>query len=340
MASHSITCSPRKLGILFLLWATLILPASSEVLVKRPEAADGGPTIVSVSIFLIDLDGVDNAEQTFTANLSLDMRWSDPRLAHGQDGAIVRPIGEVWNPRLQITNQQRLVKTFAETVSILPDGEVSFQQRVWGNFSQPLDLRAFPFDSQHFRLDLVSASYGPDELTLVSDPDLPSGIAEVLSLPDWQIDGFGVGANSFQPNASVPPLAGFRFEVRASRRVGYYLLKVIFPLILIVAMSWIVFWIDPEESGTQISVSVTSMLTLIAYRFMAGGLLPTISYLTRLDTFILISTLLVFITLIAVIVTSALAKSGRLPLARRLDRIARIAFPTAFFATVGLVFIA
>ncbi|MEK6248366.1 MAG: hypothetical protein N2C12_09320, partial [Planctomycetales bacterium] len=111
MPSHAITLSRRKLGILFLLLASLIVPARSEVLFKRPASADGGPTVVAVSIFLIDLDGVDNADQTFTANLSLDMRWSDPRLAHGQDGSIVRPLGDVWNPRLQIANQQRLIKT-------------------------------------------------------------------------------------------------------------------------------------------------------------------------------------------------------------------------------------
>jgi hypothetical protein len=50
--------------------------------------------------------------------------------------------------------------------------------------------------------------------------------------------------------------------------------KVILPLILIVAMSWIVFWIDPEESGIQISVAITTMLTLIAYRFAVGADLP------------------------------------------------------------------
>ncbi len=54
----------------------------------------------------------------------------------------------------------------------------------------------------------------------------------------------------------------------ATRKPGYYVLKVIFPLILIVIMSWTVFWIAPSESGTQISVAVTSILTLIAYRFL------------------------------------------------------------------------
>ena len=52
--------------------------------------------------------------------------------------------------------------------------------------------------------------------------------------------------------------------------------RIILPLLLIVAMSWLVFWIDPELAGPQISIAVTSMLTLIAYRFMVGGMLPKI----------------------------------------------------------------
>ena len=58
------------------------------------------------------------------------------------------------------------------------------------------------------------------------------------------------------------------FEAR--RYPGYFISKVILPLIFIVAMSWVVFWIDPE-SGTRVSVSVTAMLTLIAYRFAVGS---------------------------------------------------------------------
>ena len=44
-----------------------------------------------------------------------------------------------------------------------------------------------------------------------------------------------------------------------TRKTGYYFLKILAPLILIVAMSWVVFWIDPTEAGTQISVAVTGI---------------------------------------------------------------------------------
>jgi hypothetical protein len=68
-------------------------------------------------------------------------------------------------------------------------------------------------------------------------------------------------------------------------------------------MSWTVFWIDPTNGGPQISVAVTSMLTLIAYRFAIGSEVPKLPYLTRLDGFILAGSLLVFLSLIEVMLT-------------------------------------
>jgi hypothetical protein len=127
-------------------------------------------------------------------------------------------------------------------------------------------------------------------------------------------------------------VAAFEFRFEAQRHVGYFVTKVILPLIFIVAMSWVVFWIDPVDAGSQVSVSVTAMLTLIAYRFAVGALLPKVSYLTRMDDFILASTVLVFLSLVEGVVTSRLAAGGRLAIARQMDRHARWVFPVAFLA--------
>jgi len=95
-------------------------------------------------------------------------------------------------------------------------------------------------------------------------------------------------------------------------------------------MSWIVFWIDPKESGSQISVAITAMLTLIAYRFAVGSDLPKVSYLPRLDYFILGSTILVFASLLEVVITSSYARTGRLERARAIDRWSSWLFPAIF----------
>ncbi len=76
--------------------------------------------------------------------------------------------------------------------------------------------------------------------------------------------------------------------------------------------------------------SVTSMLTLIAYRYMISGFLPSISYLTRLDKLVLGATILVFAALVEVIYASSLANREKLDRAMAIDRKCRIVFPTLF----------
>jgi hypothetical protein len=102
--------------------------------------------------------------------------------------------------------------------------------------------------------------------------------------------------------------------------------KLLLPLLLIILMSWSVFWIDPTNAGTQIAVATTAMLTLIAYRFAIDQNVPKVEYLTRMDYFVVGGSVLVFLALCQVILTAHLAKSDRLTQARRIDFWSRIGF--------------
>ena len=52
-------------------------------------------------------------------------------------------------------------------------------------------------------------------------------------------------------------------------------------------MSWAVFWINPRYLPAQVGVSTSAVLTLIAFQFSLGYLLPKVSYLTRADRFVM-----------------------------------------------------
>lgn len=83
-------------------------------------------------------------------------------------------------------------------------------------------------------------------------------------------------------------------EVKVVRQPDFYTWKIIVPLCLIVAMSWVPRWMDPKEIGTNLAISTTSFLTLVAYLFATTSLLPKVVYFTRIDGFILLSTFMVW----------------------------------------------
>ena len=283
---------------------------------------------VEVKMVLLDVDEIDNVKQTFTANLATAMRWQDHSLAHQGPGSISKPLTDIWYPSVQILNQQRLVATFPKVVEILPDGTVVYRQRYWGNFSQPLELKSFPFDTQKLKVIVANVGFGMQSVRLLPSSD--SGISEKFSMPDWTVTEWDFAAVDLPIEENDAPVKGMVFSLDVKRDTSYFKYKVIFPLVLIVMMSWMVFWIDPSLVATQISVSVTAMLTMIAYRFALAGLIPRLAFLTSLDFFVLVSTLAVFISMIEVLFTAHLATNDRLENARRVDRHARWVLPLIY----------
>ena len=306
----------------------------NEITATRPHPR-GQPTTVRVGIYVFDVTAVNDVEGTFTADVIVHLRWADPRLVRDVGESRTFDLTDVWHPRIQIANERRAFRKFTEQVDVTSDGGVTYRQRFSGTFVVSLDLRDFPVDEQVLPVRLVFPDYSEQELQLEIDSET-TGQSPRFDIPDWSIDD---GRLRVDPLAFTPGLsrASLLYELKARRHVWYYALKVMLPLVLIVCMSWAAFWIDPENAGAQIGVATSSMLTLIAYRFMLGNLLPKVAYMTRLDYFILGSTILVFITLIEVLITSALAKAKRESVAKKWDLWCRWLFPVTFLLLIGVL---
>ncbi len=330
--------------VLFAISSQVAWSAETPALIDRP-AAGAGPTQVSVGIWIVDITNIDSAQQNFTADLAVVFRWKDARLAHTGTGVAYYALEQIWTPRVGIANEtSSVVRKFPEAAEVEPDGTVLYRQRYVGAFTQPLRLRSFLFDRQAFHIQLVAIRYRPDEVMFVPDQNWinnglkhGAGIAPSITLPDWTIEKWKTKPVTY---ALAPGFeySGYAFEFTAARNVQHYILKVILPLILIVIMSWAGFWIDPVHSASQISVAVTSMLTLIAYRFAVDTQLPRLPYMTRLVVFFLISTLLVFFSLIEVLITTILDNNHRKKQAQTIDRYCRIIFPAVFLSASIVIF--
>ena len=141
--------------------------------------------------------------------------------------------------------------------------------------------------------------------------------------------------------ASVAVLASAAiFAVTAQRKVGYYLWKVLLPLLFIVALSWSVFWMGNDSFDGQMGVTITCVLALIAFNFVIGDELPKISYLTALDWMILLAYAFVFLSAIENLIAVQLARGGKTARAERLDRMCRWGFPVAYVTTTALLLVA
>jgi hypothetical protein len=116
-----------------------------------------------------------------------------------------------------------------------------------------------------------------------------------MGLTGWQVKTAAVALRVKELGVQGVVLPAVYIEVEVSRERWFYIWKIIFPLVLIVFMSSAVFWIPPSLNPSQIAIATASVLTLIAFYLTIASLLPRISYMTRIDVFVIGCTAIVFL---------------------------------------------
>ena len=300
----------------------------------RPGEPDA-PTRVAVGVYLLDIAQVDDVDQTLRVDLVLWASWHDGRLIsrHGRRYGL----GEIWHPRVQILNERSLDKQLPDELRVSPEGQVLYVQRLSGTVFSKMNLADFPFDEQRFEIRVFAGGYAREEVELTVEAGR-TGRSDGLSIADWAVGPLIADTAVLEYTPDGRDFLACVYSFDAKRSASFYVWKVILPLVIIVFLSWTVFWIDPSTGPPQLSLAATSILALIAYQFVLGGLVPRLSYLTRQDRFLIASTILVVAAMVEVLVTTRLASVGKCDLAVKIDRWSRIAFPIAFVVVIAIVF--
>lgn len=296
-----------------------------------------GITKVYVSMYINNISEINATSQIIKVDMIMKVRWHDPRLKHNSRGYIVTGIDKVWDPSITFTNRLNITKSFTEHVNIFGDGTVVYLQRIYGEFTQNLFYEDFPFDEQKLVLTLTDISIAFDKIEFEIDSS-GSGVNKIITAPDWDVEGWNIRKSDFTFEGSSEKLSSLIFEINVKRQAGYYILLFLIPLLLIIMMSWMAFWLDTSLSSSQISIATTSMLTLIAYRFIVTSNLPKIAYMTRMDLFILGSSILIFFTLLQSIITSSISARGNIALAEKIDYHCRWIFPFLYIMVAVYAF--
>lgn len=315
--------SIRPVAIVLLLSLVIALPATAQ-------EPFGPPREVRIGLLMTDMTEVKGAEQSFSADVFLVATWNDPDLVGGSDVIRTLDYDDVWHPTLLIYNRRSVTESMPLEVMVRPDGTVTYLQRYTGDFSAPMSLREFPRDSQEFFVWVVAPTRVGANVTLVPDTSIVALRTEQLSISDWKVGEARIEMETFQVAPGAPVNPGIKLSFPATRRVTYYTIQVLIPLVAIVMMAYAVFWVAPAVVPTRVGVVVTTMLTLIAYRFMLANHVPRLSYLTRLDWFMLGATVLVILTLFTMAGTSYLVSRDREATVRKIDRAGRALYPAVF----------
>jgi Neurotransmitter-gated ion-channel ligand binding domain/Neurotransmitter-gated ion-channel transmembrane region len=263
---------------------------------------DSRPVEVKVGLYVTNLADINQSSETFDIAGYLFYAWQDRRLAYNakQVGteARVMKLDEIWNPMMEMVNFKESKATDV-TLTVAPNGTVSAQERFSKTLSSGLNLQRFPFDQERLQVVVESLLYPLTDVRFVVDESkLAIAKDSFVSLSEWSIQGVkgNLGKSLFIPEQR--DYSRITMEVLLQRNSGFYVFKVMMPLLLITIASWSVFWIDAKEFSTQITIAFTNLLTVVALLLVVNDALPKVGYLTFMDGF----TMLCFVAILAAIV--------------------------------------
>jgi len=171
--------------------------------------------------------------------------------------------------------------------------------------------------------------------------DSPSDIDPSVQFPDFTLTD--TTHHNCTETYSIGTFPCLHLNFVLARDVGYYVMAVFIPSIVLVVISWIQFWLDPSAVTARVLIGLFCSFTLVGQMTGVRATLPKVSYLTSLDIWLTMCLLFTFSSLLQMAVVQRLAQEEeRLqekPKTHRVDFISRIAFPACFAAFCFLYFL-
>jgi hypothetical protein len=281
------------------------------------------PTDVQVGVKLEQITDVDQVSENFSAVASIKMSWVDPKLGFRPDSCqcafkvltlpefrlLVAKNGTKW-PEFSILNQQGNRWIQNQNIVVFTDGNINYIERFTTILQAPdFDFRQYPFDTQEFFIRIVSLY--PEEFYILQDLEGFSEVGEATGEEEWLITDFNTTADSLESNSR------FSFRFLAQRHIDYYVLRIFAPILLIIFISWITFFL--KDYDKRIDVGAGNLLLFIAFNFTISDALPRLGYMTFMDT-VLLSAFSISVLIVTLnVFFKRLEMSGRGDLAHRID---------------------
>uniref|UniRef100_A0A803YBX5 Neurotransmitter-gated ion-channel transmembrane domain-containing protein n=1 Tax=Meleagris gallopavo TaxID=9103 RepID=A0A803YBX5_MELGA len=191
--------------------------------------------------------------------------------------------------------------------------------RITSTVACDMDLSKYPMDEQECMLDLESSL-----LRFPSSPARPLHLIcflladgyssedivyhwsenqdEIHGLDKLQLAQFTITNYQFTTelmnfkSAGQFPRLSLHFHLRRNR--GVYIIQSYVPSILLVAMSWVSFWISQSAVPARVSLGITTVLTMTTLMVSARSSLPRASAIKALDVYFWICYVFVFAALV------------------------------------------
>ena len=190
--------------------------------------------------------------------------------------------------------------------------EIAFVARfeVEGTFIELFELEHFPFDHQELTAKL-RCQCAEEGGVAMEFSGLETAVA-VIDVNNFALQNTWNIEKRLQVKLSkVSPMEGrtypvLNFTAHVSRIPGFYVWNVALPMSMLSLAAFLQFEVDEQDVADRASISLTLLLTAVAYKLVTAGMVPAISYLTLLDKFVSACIMLMLLLLVESGITNEL----------------------------------
>uniref|UniRef100_A0A673LI05 Glycine receptor subunit beta-like n=1 Tax=Sinocyclocheilus rhinocerous TaxID=307959 RepID=A0A673LI05_9TELE len=247
----------------------------------------GIPVEDKVNIFINSFGSIQETTMDYRVNIFLRQRWNDPRLRlpadFKSDALTVDP------------------KIFSIIIFSKHENKAKTnpgQDALSVTLSCPLDLTLFPMDTQQCNMQLESYGYTTKDLVFMWQSGDPVQMDEI-ALPQFDVKQEDIkyrNCTKFYPGTGYYTCVEVIFTLR--RQVGFYMMGVYAPTLLLVVISWLSFWINPDASAARVPLGILSVLSLSSESMSLASELPKVSYVKAIDIWMIACLLYGFASLV------------------------------------------
>uniref|UniRef100_A0A8C1T6X8 Glycine receptor, alpha 4a n=1 Tax=Cyprinus carpio TaxID=7962 RepID=A0A8C1T6X8_CYPCA len=266
----------------------------------------GPPVNVTCNIFINSFGSITETTMDYRLNVFLRQQWNDPRLAYSEypDASLdLDPsmLDSIWKPDLFFANEKGAnfheITTDNKLLRIFQNGNVLYSIRLTLILSCPMDLKNFPMDIQTCTMQLESFGYTMNDLIFKWLSDSPVQVADDLTLPQFLLkEEKDLGYCTKYYNTGKFTCIEVKFHLE--RQMGYYLIQMYIPSLLIVILSWVSFWINMDAAPARVGLGITTVLTMTTQSSGSRASLPKVSYVKAIDIWMAVCLLFVFAALL------------------------------------------
>jgi len=292
------------------------------------EAVLQQPINASIGIKLQQIANIDQKSENYSAVAATLITWNDPALAFRSDEcqceykvyvakdflAYVTDESIRW-PAYTYLNQQNNRWIQNDYVVVYPNGDANYFERFTTTFQAPdFDFRQFPFDTQTFYIR-VDSLYSKDFVNFTASDFTEVGTQ--LGEEEWYVTDFETEVTS-EPGSTGRETSSFIFRFFANRHLSFYIFRIFVPLILIITVAWITFFL--QDYGKRVDATTANLLLFIAFNFTIAGELPRLGYLTFMDCLLVGAFFISVLIVIYNVYLKRQEKNERQTWAQRIDK--------------------